>query len=298
MTSIKNIINDLENSDIDYKFIGNPDVIITNIKSLESLDSNSIAFCRTNILIDYKEKFKPNNVVIINFTVKDEELPHGNYIKVENPDLAFCIIAKRFLDKKGYFKHPTVIITGNNEISENVYIGAYSCIENSVIDNDVTIEENCVIKNSFIKKGTHIFPGVSLGSSGLGSKKDRFGQYHDFPHFSRVIIENNVVIQDGTVINRGTLNDTIVGKNSRIGPMVKIGHGTIIGQSCFISQGATIAGSVKIGNHCKIWGNVSIRDTIRIGNNAVIGMGAVVVKNIPEGETWVGNPAKRITKTT
>jgi serine acetyltransferase len=33
---------------------------------------------------------------------------------------------------------------------------------------------------------------------------------------------------------------------------------------------------------------------MNIGSNATIGQGSVVVKHVTEGETWVGNPAKKI----
>ena len=36
---------------------------------------------------------------------------------------------------------------------------------------------------------------------------------------------------------------------------------------------------------------------VTIGARAVIGMGAVVTKDVPDGETWVGNPARLINTT-
>jgi UDP-3-O-[3-hydroxymyristoyl] glucosamine N-acyltransferase len=91
----------------------------------------------------------------------------------------------------------------------------------------------------------------------------------------------------------GTLNDTWIQQNTRIVPLTCIGHGVKIGKSCFISQGVTIAGSSIIGDYSKIWGNSSIYDSIKVGQNCVIGMGAVITKYIPNGEVWVGNPAKK-----
>ena len=33
---------------------------------------------------------------------------------------------------------------------------------------------------------------------------------------------------------------------------------------------------------------------VRIGKNSIVGAGSVVAKSIPEGEIWVGNPAKKV----
>ena len=37
-----------------------------------------------------------------------------------------------------------------------------------------------------------------------------------------------------------------------------------------------------------------ILDGVTIGLNAVVGAGSVVTKDIPDGEVWAGNPARRI----
>jgi len=42
--------------------------------------------------------------------------------------------------------------------------------------------------------------------------------------------------------------------------------------------------------------NAIILDGITIGKNSIIGAGSVVTKNVPDGEIWVGNPAKKIGK--
>ena len=161
-----------------------------------------------------------------------------------------------------------------------------------VIGPDVRIEEGAVIKHCTIGANTHIFPGVKIGSSGLGSHRDETGEWHHFPHTGSVVIGSNVTIQDNCIIARGSLNQTIIEDGVVIGPLSCIAHGAHIKKNAFISQSVTVAGSVVIEEGSIVWGNASIRDGLKIGAHSTIGMGAVVVKNVIAGSTVFGNPAK------
>ena len=82
-----------------------------------------------------------------------------------------------------------------------------------------------------------------------------------------------------------------------------------IGNGCCIASGPKIIThflspdddvmyyeKVKIGNRAFIGMNVLIVNVVTIGDKAVVGAGRVVLKNIPAGEIWAGNPAKFIRK--
>lgn len=49
---------------------------------------------------------------------------------------------------------------------------------------------------------------------------------------------------------------------------------------------------VKIGSGAFIGGNSMILKGVTIGKKAVVGAGAVVVRDVPAGEIWTGNPAR------
>ena len=88
-----------------------------------------------------------------------------------------------------------------------------------------------------------------------------------------------------TIWHWGTIiinEQTRIGKNVVLNPLVIIGHKNpgegcpVIGDNCFIGGGARI-----IGN-------------IHIGNDVTIAPNAVVVKDIPDGMTVGGIPAKSL----
>jgi serine acetyltransferase len=53
-----------------------------------------------------------------------------------------------------------------------------------------------------------------------------------------------------------------------------------------------------IGHGVKIGQGAVFKPRVHVGDRAVIGAGAVVTKNVPAGETWVGNPARRLVRAT
>jgi sugar O-acyltransferase (sialic acid O-acetyltransferase NeuD family) len=93
-----------------------------------------------------------------------------------------------------------------------------------------------------------------------------------------VTITTNVKLGDNVFINIGCT----------------IGHDVKIGDHTVISPGVNISGNVTIGDECFIGTNACIREGITIGEGVTIGMGAVVINDIPSGETWAGNPARRL----
>lgn len=103
-------------------------------------------------------------------------------------------------------------------------------------------------------------------------------------------------IGTGSIICPGTILTTniVVGFFVIINLNCTIGHDCIIDDYTTISPGANISGNVKIGKCCYIGTNAVIREKITICDDVVIGAGAVVVKDITEPGTYVGNPCKKL----
>jgi sugar O-acyltransferase (sialic acid O-acetyltransferase NeuD family) len=75
-----------------------------------------------------------------------------------------------------------------------------------------------------------------------------------------------------------------------------IGHDCTIGDANVINPSANISGSVTIGNRVLIGTNATVLQGRRIGHDAIIGAASLVNKDVPDGLTVVGIPAKPLVR--
>lgn len=137
-----------------------------------------------------------------------------------------------------------------------------------------------------------IHEGAIIGKTGFGFVTHN-GEHLHIPHTGYVVIADNVEIFPFAQVCRGTVESTIIDEGTKIDSYVHVAHNVMIGKHCLITAGAIIGGSAVIGDNVYIGIGAVIRNKVTIGDGAVIGMGAVVTKDVPAGETWYGNPARK-----
>lgn len=219
-------------------------------------------------------------------------------IYVKNPKTALAEIGNSFfLEKPSPGIHSTAIIDPEAKISDNVTIGAYCVVGRATIGEGCVLDSNVrVYDDTVMGKGCVIKAGAVLGGAGFGYERDINGNKFRFPQIGQLIMGDYVEVGANTCIDRGALADTVIGDYTKINNLCHIAHNNKIGKNVTITGCVNVSGSNVIDDNVWIAPNSSIRGWVHIGEGATVGMGAVVVKDIPEGEIWVGNPARKLEK--
>lgn len=172
-----------------------------------------------------------------------------------------------------------VISPYNVIIGDNVQIGDYVVIHpNTTIGNHVTIQAGAKIaEQDFNVYSYH------------GIKKQVY-------HSGNVVIGSNVLISSGVFIGQAMYlyGETLIGDNCFIGANVCVGHNAEIQSGCEVCANSIIAGYCRIGENTKIFLSVTLANAINIGKKVTINVGSVVIRDVPDGKTVFGNPAREI----
>jgi len=284
------------------ELIGNSKLIIDSISSINNIKD------RTIVLISNPKLLEINHDLEVVYLVDKKNrklLPKkGNYILVENPNLAFAKLTKIF-NVKGFSNLKKIadsysllnvssaadIFIGENvSFGKNCFLGVNVTIEDNVVigdnvylANNVIIGRNCTIGNDVI-----IDSGTIIGSEGFGNVRDNGSKWHHVVHSGSVEIMNNVSIGANCCIDRGTLDKTIISNGVIIDNLVHIAHNVHIGEDSAIAAKVGIAGSCIIGKRNMIGGMVGIIDHIKTADDVIISATSTVNKDLKEPGIYTG----------
>lgn len=126
----------------------------------------------------------------------------------------------------------------------------------------------------------------------LGVRGDRFA----------TVVDDSVRVPAGSSVGHGSIllaqvaltADVTVGEHVVVMPNVTLTHDDRLDDFATITAGVSLGGSVTIGEAAYVGMNASVRQRVRVGAGATVGMGAAVLDDVPDGQVWVGVPARAI----
>lgn len=109
-------------------------------------------------------------------------------------------------------------------------------------------------------------------------------------------IFSSVKIGEGNVIGAfSTLSANVsLGNMNIIQDHTNVGHDTKIGDFNHLFVGAILSGKNLVSNNVSIYTGALIYPTIKIGDSSTVSASSVVMRNVKEKQTVMGNPAKKV----
>jgi len=282
---------------------GDTTCVIDSVASLVTAGSQQLSFYTGG---KFKQAFSDTAADAVIVSSKHVNLSSTNLIVVENPMLAFALIAEK-LNPASVLSgiHPDASVDPTANIDTSAYVGAQSVIGAGVkINAGVTVEASCVIgqdcvigENSrlhahvtisdktIIGKNAIIYSGAVIGSDGFGMANDQ-GRWIKIPQLGIVEIGDDVEIGANTTIDRGALDNTVIGNGVKLDNQIQIAHNVKIGDHTAIAGCVGIAGSTVIGQYCTIAGGVGITGQLEITDNVHITAMSLVTQSISESGAY------------
>ncbi|MCX7191090.1 MAG: UDP-3-O-(3-hydroxymyristoyl)glucosamine N-acyltransferase [Candidatus Methylopumilus sp.] len=286
------------------ELIGDSNILINSVASLESAHQNSISFFNNP---RYSDLLRTTKAAVVIVNRESLSFRTGVSIVIDNPYLYFAKVSQLLNPSKSLKKEvhksaiihpscklgqdiyigPNVVIDENVSIDDGVIIHAGSMIEaDSAIGKASVIHPHVVIKaNTVIGKNCTLYAGCVIGSDGFGYAKDD-SKWLAIPQIGRVILGDNVDIGSNSTIDRGALDDTIISSGVKVDNLVQIGHNCMIGENTIIAGCVGIAGSAKIGKNCAIGGAAMILGHLSITDDVTISPGSMITRSIKTSGTY------------
>jgi UDP-3-O-[3-hydroxymyristoyl] glucosamine N-acyltransferase len=150
----------------------------------------------------------------------------------------------------------------------------------------VVVEDRCRIGDRCI-----VHSGTVIGSDGFGFATVD-GLHHKVPQVGIVVIEDDVELGANVCVDRAALGETRIGRGTKIDNLVQIAHNVQVGEHCLLVALVGISGSTEIGHHTVFAGQAGCSGHLKIGSGVVVAARAAVFKDVPDGATVAGAPAR------
>ncbi len=301
---------------VEGRLVGNPELILTELASIEDGSPGSLTFIRSkNFANLWSDSSCSAALVTQGVDVPGHDPETRALIFVPDADIAVIKILEAIKPKPsapGVGIHPSATVHPDAQIHPEASIGP-GCVvcQGAAIASGVVLVANAYIgQDAQIGQDTILHPGVVvgdrcvvgdrglifancvIGADGFGfltATKDR--PVTKVPQIGTVEIGDDVEIGACSTIDRAKFGVTRVGHRTKVDNQVHIAHNCIVGNDVLLCGRTTLGGSSTIGDRTMIGGAVVLNDQATVGEDVKIAGGAIVLDEIPRGETVLGVPA-------
>ena len=135
---------------------------------------------------------------------------------------------------------------------------------------------------------------------------ERLLSYGVAPERFATVVHPDASVAAGCEVGAGSIllagvrltSQVSIGRHVVVMPNAVLTHDDIVGDHTTICAGETLGGEVVIGEAAYLGMSSSVRQRTSVGADAVLGMGAVLLEDLPAGETWAGVPARPVNRRT
>ncbi len=289
--------------------IGDGSLEVRGFAPADRAKSGDLTFAENEVYFARAEQSSASAILVDGPFVSSKK----TLIKVSNSRIAFARVLPLFFPDPVFLPgvHPSAVVDPTAQIADSAHVGP-GCIigagtkigARTVLWGNVFVAPVCEVGED-----CHLYPNVTLysrtqvgnrvrihagsviGSDGFGYVLDQ-GAHRKVPQVGSVILQDDVELGACVTIDRGALGPTVVGRGTKIDNLVQLGHNVTTGEHCILVSQTGVAGSTRLGNYVTLGGQVGLAGHLKLGNRVMVAAQSGVMNDIPDGEKWMGAPAR------
>jgi sugar O-acyltransferase (sialic acid O-acetyltransferase NeuD family) len=152
------------------------------------------------------------------------------------------------------------------------------------------------------KRNQFPFTRIALAVGKNDARKEIAARLEDAGLELQTLIHPSAAVSRTAAIGPGTVvmplavvnAHAIIGRGAIINSGAIVEHDCHIGDFAHLSPNAALGGNAIVGDGAHLGLNACVLPGVKVGTRARVGAGAVVVRDVPEGVTVVGIPARAV----